>query len=150
MQPVEAEEQILHASSVAVDDIGLLIIGPSGCGKSSLCLQLMGLGAELVADDRVLLSKAGPRLLMSRPEALPSLIEARGLGLLRAPGNRTARLCWVVDLDAVEADRLPEARRIKLLGQEVPLLRRVDAPHFAPALIQLLKAGRHAPEWPSA
>ncbi|MEY8841920.1 HPr kinase/phosphorylase, partial [Cribrihabitans sp. XS_ASV171] len=123
MHPAEASEQILHASSVAVGEVGVLLIGASGCGKSSLSLQLMGLGAELVADDRVLLKREGRNVLLSRPEALPPLIEARGLGLLRAASIPTARLCWVVDLDAVETDRLPRARKIALLGREFPLLR---------------------------
>ncbi|MDX5349528.1 MAG: serine kinase, partial [Paracoccaceae bacterium] len=44
--------QIVHATSVAVDGRGLLILGPSGAGKSSLALRLIALGARLVADDR--------------------------------------------------------------------------------------------------
>ena len=36
----------------ASDGRGLLILGPSGAGKSALALQLIALGARLVADDR--------------------------------------------------------------------------------------------------
>ena len=43
----------LHASCIAVHGRGVLILGPSGAGKSSLALQLMALGADLVADDMI-------------------------------------------------------------------------------------------------
>ncbi|MEO1532556.1 MAG: serine kinase, partial [Pseudomonadota bacterium] len=44
----------LHASAVALGERGLLILGPSGAGKTRLALELVALGAELVADDRVI------------------------------------------------------------------------------------------------
>ena len=50
---------ILHATCVAVDGRGLLILGPSGSGKSALALQLIALGAQLVADDRTRVSRRG-------------------------------------------------------------------------------------------
>ena len=44
--------QILHASCVAWQGRGALILGRSGAGKSALALQLMAFGADLVSDDR--------------------------------------------------------------------------------------------------
>ena len=44
---------ILHASCVALAGRGLLIRGAPGSGKSTLALTLMGLGADLVGDDRI-------------------------------------------------------------------------------------------------
>ena len=41
----------MHATTVALRGRGLLILGPSGSGKSTLALQLMAVGARLVADD---------------------------------------------------------------------------------------------------
>ena len=53
----------IHAGAVGIGGRGLLILGPSGAGKSALALALMGLGARLVADDRVILRVEDGRLL---------------------------------------------------------------------------------------
>lgn len=58
-----ADRTILHASCVALDGRGLLILGPSGSGKSALALELMALGADLVADDRTEIEGQGPDLV---------------------------------------------------------------------------------------
>ena len=47
----------------------------------------------------------------------------------------------VVDLDQSQTARLPEQRSFEVVGQEIPLICRVDAPHFAPAILQILKSG---------
>ena len=47
---------ILHATAVAVAGRGLLIRGASGSGKSGLALEMMARGAQLVSDDRVIVS----------------------------------------------------------------------------------------------
>ena len=52
-------ETIVHASCVARDGRAVLIRGASGSGKSGLALQLMALGAGLVADDRTRLWREG-------------------------------------------------------------------------------------------
>ena len=57
-------------------------------------------------------------LLMSAPAALDGQIEARYLGLLRAPST-TAWVRFVVDLDQTETERLPHARETVIDG--VPL-----------------------------
>ena len=67
----------IHASAVALDGQGVLILGPSGAGKSALALQLIGLGAQLVGDDRIALDRVGGDVIASAPAALAGLIEAR-------------------------------------------------------------------------
>jgi HPr kinase/phosphorylase len=133
----------LHASAVAVEGRGVLITGPSGSGKSSLALELIGMGASLVADDGVLLSR-GPegRVIARAPAAIRGLIEARGVGLLRARAADDVPLALVVDLSQVESDRLPPERTTTLLGTELPLLHKVESPHFPAAIRQYLAAGR--------
>ena len=133
--------QSVHASCVAYEGKGLLILGASGCGKSTLALQFMALGCDLVADDRVILSVAHDSLIASCPQAITGLIEARGVGILNAVSAPAARVHIVVDLDKVEQDRLPQRRFITRLGQQIPLIHRVDGVHFVPAILQLLKAG---------
>ena len=60
-------ETIVHASCVTVQGRGVLITGASGSGKSALALSLMALGADLVADDRVILSLDRGRVMASAP-----------------------------------------------------------------------------------
>ena len=140
----------VHASCIALDGKALLIVGQSGSGKSALALQLMAFGADLVADDRVDLRLEGGQVMARTPQAIAGLIEARGIGLLRARHAGPVPLEYVVDLDETEAARLPEPREIRLLRQSFPLLRAAKAPHFAASLIQLLKMGRVETEWPNA
>ena len=135
----------LHASSVALGDRALLIRGRSGSGKSSLALALMARGAALVADDVTEISREGPNLRVQCPPAGRGLIEARGIGLLRpARLVDSAILSFVVDLDETETERLPFARQCDILGVSVDLVRRVDGPHFADALMCYLEGQRHA------
>ena len=132
----------LHASCVALDGRGLLILGPSGSGKSGLALSLMALGARLVADDRTHLRREGDSLIASCPDPLRGLIEARGIGLLHADPPDHARINLAIDLGQPEPDRLPHPRHISLIGRDIPLLHGQGTPNLAPALLQFLRAGR--------
>ncbi|WP_428547450.1 HPr kinase/phosphorylase [Profundibacter sp.] len=134
---------VVHASCVAVEGKGVLVIGPSGSGKSALCLQLMAMGATLVADDRTELISGDSGTLARAPETIDGLIEARGVGLLAAD-SCVARVMLVVDMEQVETDRLPPHRTYNLLGQKAPLLHKVEAAHFPAAILQYLKGGRSA------
>lgn len=135
---------VMHASCVAYGERAVLIKGPSGAGKSSLALQLMALGAVLVADDKTCLRKTEGGLLAMAPAALKGLIEARGVGILTAETCDTAIVRLIVDLEQVEVDRLPPRRSDNLLGQTLPVLHNVRAAHFAAAILQYLKGGRNA------
>jgi len=139
------EQEILHASCVAHKGRAVLILGRSGSGKSALALQLMALGATLVADDRTVVSRQGERLMASTPEHIKGLIEARGVGILKAEAAGPTPVALAVDLETVETARLPEARETEILGQSVPLLGAVSAPHFPAAILQMLACGRHSP-----
>ncbi|HMM09183.1 MAG TPA: HPr kinase/phosphatase C-terminal domain-containing protein [Paracoccus solventivorans] len=132
----------IHASAVAVEGRGLLILGPSGAGKSSLALALMAQGAQLVADDRVLLDARDGQLIAACPPPLAGRIEARGVGILSAAAAGPVPVAQVVDLGRAETMRLPPRRSITLLGIVLPLVLGPMGPHLAPALRQLLLAGR--------
>ncbi len=132
----------IHASAVAVEGRGLLILGPSGAGKSSLALALMAQGALLVADDRVLLDARDGRLIAACPPTLAGRIEARGVGILSAAAAGPVPVAQVVDLGRAETMRLPPRRSITLLGIALPLVLGPMGPHLAPALRQLLLGGR--------
>ncbi|PTW42429.1 HPr kinase/phosphorylase [Rhodovulum kholense] len=137
----DPETCILHASTVAYRGRAVLIRGASGSGKSALALQLMALGASLVADDRTVLTRGPEGLVASAPETIRGLIEARGVGLLRAETVAAAPVFLAIDLDADETERMPPPREVEILGVPLPLLRRVDRPYFPAAILQFLIAG---------
>jgi HPr kinase/phosphorylase len=134
--------EILHASCVAFGDRGVLILGPSGAGKSALALQLMALGAGLVADDRVHVSPRGGGLIASAPPGLPALIEARGIGLLHAPLLDAAWVRLAVDLSRAETERLPPQRRMIFHDVAVELVLGPVTGHFPAAIRHYVLSGR--------
>lgn len=135
----------LHATAVAVDGRGLLITGASGAGKSALAIALIGLGAKLISDDQTQVSREGGVVTLRCPTpALHGVIEARGVGLLRAEAIEAAPLILVVDLDRYESDRLPPRRNVSVLGATIDLVYGTDNPIFPVALMLHLRHGRHA------
>ncbi len=145
----DMESACVHATCVAVEGRGLLIVGASGSGKSSLALRMMALGADLVADDRVDLSRDEGAVIADAPQRIAGLIEARGIGLLRAAPCGPVALDYVLDMDQTQPARLPEPVTLQLLGHYVPLLFGAGVPNLAEALMQLLKMGRVDSEWTS-
>ncbi len=138
---MRADPQLIHGTAVAVEGAGLLITGASGAGKSSLAVQLIALGAGLIADDQVLVSKDADGVTLSRPAGLPEAIEARGLGLLAAPMVESVPLRAIVDLDLTETARLPAARHRRIAGVDVKLIANAPSPHFPSALLLYLRGG---------
>ena len=136
--------QIFHASCVAWQGHGALILGRSGAGKSALALQLMAFGADLVSDDRTELLAEADVLTARAPATIQGLIEARGVGLMRVPFVPKAEIALVIDLDQPEPNRLPPQREITLLGISRPLVLAVPQPHFPAAILCYLKGSRFA------
>jgi HPr kinase/phosphorylase len=126
---------------VALGQRALLILGRSGAGKSALALHLMALGATLVADDRTILTRHGDSIVATCPPAIHGMIEARGIGILRATSLDAAPVVAAVDLGQSEPDRLPKIRTTILLGIALPLLHKVETGYFPAALLQYLKEG---------
>lgn len=131
--------RILHATTVAWEDRAILILGRSGAGKSSLGLRLMAFGCSLVADDRTALQRDGDRLVATCPERLVGLIEARGIGILRAQSVARAWPVVAVDLDRTAEARLPPARFIEIEGIALPVIHKIDDACFPAAILQYVK-----------
>lgn len=112
-----------HATCIAFDGLGILIRGPSGSGKSDLALRAIAEGAQLVADDRVVLVRDGDHVIASAPSSLHGMIEIRGLGIMRVAAAAEAKIALVADLsDPASIDRLPDRRHCDLAGVSLPWL----------------------------
>lgn len=135
---------LLHASCVAIGGKAVLIMGGAGSGKSALALDLISRGATLVSDDQTQLHVKDNQLWASSAPNIRGLIEARGVGILNADFLDCAQVALCVDLDKIEAERLPGWHTISRLGVSLPLLFGVSSPHFAPAILQYLIHGRSA------
>lgn len=140
------DQTLIHASSVAFEGRGIAIIGPSGSGKSALALQLIAFGAELIADDQTQIHRQNGQLLASAPETIGGLIEARGVGLIRLPALSNIPLALIIDMQQEETNRLPERHEHSILGLRLLCLHKVAKPHFAAAIIALMKGYRSDPK----
>jgi HPr kinase/phosphorylase len=143
--PANVMPATVHASAVLVGARAVLIRGPSGAGKSRLTLELIEAArtghvrfAILVGDDRVHLESAGGRLLVRPAGALAGLIEVRGAGIRRLDYEPCAVVGLVVDLDAADAERLPEKTRIELEGIDLPRLAIAPGAAALPGVLALL------------
>lgn len=145
MKPLSRDRSsVLHATCVALDGAGLLILGPSGSGKSGLALQLMALGCHLISDDQTRLFLRDDILWAAAVPTLAGRIEARFIGILAAPHLPGARVALAVDLGRTETERLPVDRSIEHFGVSIPCLHRTDGAHFPAGLLLYLRAGRIA------
>lgn len=136
---------LVHATSVLLDGIGVLIRGPSGSGKSDLALRLIDGGAKLVADDQTVLEAQGGGISAHAPPSIAGKLEVRGLGIVGVPWVASARLGLVVDLvPPARIDRLPEAATLTLLGVILPRLDLSPFEASAPAKLRLAVATRNA------
>ncbi|UOA33245.1 HPr kinase/phosphorylase [Sulfitobacter sp. DSM 110093] len=124
----------LHASCVAIGGSGVLILGPSGAGKSALALQLIALGATLVADDRTDVIRRGDDVIASVPDNIRGLIEARNVAILRLEDHGPVPLALAVDLAHPEEQRLPEGHTHLIQGVTLPCFHKCDSAHFAAAI----------------
>ncbi len=135
MTPPPAPPGGIHGGAVAIGGRGVLVRGASGSGKSALLLSLLlsDLGTvRLVADDRVLLTAEGGRLIARPAEGLEGLIEVRGQGLLAWPTEPQVAIVLCVDLVAPgESARMPERAELETRIEGV-LLHRFALPGGQP------------------
>jgi HPr kinase/phosphorylase len=136
--------QNIHATCVAVHGKGLLIFGPSGAGKSALALQMIALGALLVADDRCDIWVQQDRLYARAPTEIAGLIEARGLGILRLPFCEQIQVQAAIDVSTSSQARLPQPSSLQLMKVAVEFLHFQPAPHFPSALMCYFMGSRSA------
>jgi HPr kinase/phosphorylase len=139
----DATAASVHASAVLVENRAVLIRGPSGAGKSHLAFDLIVAGrsgqippAVLVGDDRVHLEVSHGHLVVRPVRELAGLIEIRGLGIRRCEFAKEAIVGLVVDLCAMDAERLPPPAALltNIRGVRIPRIP-VGADHVPLALV---------------
>jgi HPr kinase/phosphorylase len=142
---------LLHATAIAIEGNGILLLGPSGSGKSDLALRMIDRGAVLVSDDAVPVDVSGALPLLTAAPNIEGKLEVRGVGICSVPHVVSAPLRLVVRLSN-EAERIP-APDLKetVCGFAVPLVR--IAPFEVSAAIKLKYALRSVVDadlWPVA
>jgi serine kinase of HPr protein (carbohydrate metabolism regulator) len=122
----------IHATAIVIGTRGLLFVGPSGSGKSKLAFACIatsrrrGSFAALIADDRVVITRAGDRLVASCPPSITGLLELRGSGIVQIETVASAVLDLAVTVISLpHSDRLPsDNERFDIAGMgDLPLLR---------------------------
>jgi len=116
-------QSLIHASCVAMDGRGVLLLGNSGCGKSDVALRLIDAGAVLVGDDQIGISNVNGTLVATPAPRLEGMIEARGVGILEIAFVRDIPLALAVKLvERTDIERMPEPVFFGCAGLELPLV----------------------------
>ena len=109
---------LIHATCVAINGKGILLLGKSGSGKSDLALRLCdqnGHGiasvakmASLVADDQVILRLMESKVMASAPASIAGKLEIRGLGIVLMPYLSEVQIKLIACLsNLINIERLP-------------------------------------------
>jgi hypothetical protein len=131
--------EALHAGAIATPDGAIAIAAATGGGKSTLLAALLGRGAELMADDVLVLEPRGSQTPLAHPGPPLMTLPATGISALGAmaplqtiasiederwiavPAHpEPSRLKALVVLDRLPASELPGAR-VSLARIESPL-----------------------------
>lgn len=122
----------VHGTAIVIGTTGLMFMGPSGSGKTAAALHCIGRARErglfsaLVADDQVLLSVAGTKIVARAPAAIAGFAEVRGAGIVSVETIPCAMLERVIrPIRPPFAERIaPEAEDYEFLpGHRLPVTR---------------------------
>lgn len=130
---------LVHASTVAIGGLGVMLLGASGAGKSDLALRLIDRGATLVSDDYTQLVRDGAVLRASASATIAGRIEVRGIGIVTLPHHDDVPVALAVELGA-ESERLPDPRTADFAGVAVPAVAIDPRPASAPIKVELALA----------
>lgn len=114
-----AASELLHATAVAINGEGVLLIGPSGSGKSDLALRMIDRGAVLISDDGVLVEAASPLPILRTAPNIAGMIEVRGVGIVKMPFADGVPLHLAVRLGE-QCERMPSSeQRMDIAGSAI-------------------------------
>ncbi len=144
-------DNVIHATAVAINGHGILLLAPSGAGKSDMALRLIDRGAILVSDDAVAVDTEGDMPVVKPAPNIKGKLEIRGIGICSMDSLDSAPLRMIVELSA-EVDRMPASTLKKeICGYMIPSIKLV--PFEISAAIKLEHALRSiidAGLWPVA
>lgn len=126
----------IHATTVAIEGRGVMIVGPSGAGKSDLALRLIDRGAKLVSDDYTECSVRDGVLMAVAPSTIAGKIEVRGIGIVDMPHAGATPVAMVVTL-AAGVDRLPEPATTHIAGIDLSALALIAFEASAPIKVEI-------------
>ena len=116
------ESKKFHATSVVLEENGIMILGKPGSGKSDLALRLIDNGATLVSDDLTICKKIGENIFLFSTEEIRGLLEVREIGIITVPYVEKVRLKMITELTNNDNERLPKPKSVKILGVRIPKL----------------------------
>lgn len=112
----------IHATTIAIGELGVMLIGPSGSGKSDLALRLIDRGARLVSDDYTEVRAVAGGLRATAPDTIAGKIEVRGIGIRAMPYIPDIAVALVIRLGGA-VERMPEASKsTEVAGIGLPLV----------------------------
>ena len=109
----------IHATSVVIEDSGVLIVGISGLGKSDLALRLIDSGATLISDDITICKKVDDSIFLFSPLQTRGLLEVREVGIMTVPYVDNIKLFLIVELVDHEIERLPSKKMGKFMNLNI-------------------------------
>ena len=109
----------IHATSVVIEDSGVLIVGYSGLGKSDLALRLIDSGATLISDDITICKKVDDSIFLFSPLQTRGLLEVREVGIMTVPYVDNIKLFLIVELVDHEIERLPSKKMGKFMNLNI-------------------------------
>ena len=109
----------IHATSVVIEDSGVLIVGNSGLGKSDLALRLIDSGATLISDDITICKKVDDSIFLFSPLQTRGLLEVREVGIMTVPYVDNIKLFLIVELVDHEIERLPSKKIGKFMNLNI-------------------------------
>ena len=114
-------ELYYNATSIVLDDIGILIEGAEKSGKSSLALSLIEEGAKLISDDLTFLSLKDKALYALPAQKMQGCLFIRELGILKIDQvqKEPVEVKALIRLNAKEPIFLEEEKKKNLFGVEV-------------------------------
>ncbi|MBR5129978.1 MAG: HPr kinase/phosphatase C-terminal domain-containing protein [Alphaproteobacteria bacterium] len=129
----------IYATSLIVNQKGVLITGQSGFGKSSLALELIDQGASLIADDVTFLSEKDGKLYASCDEKWHGCFEVRGLGIVKGiPAEPIAKIDYQIELIDEKVERMPcEIAEKTYCNVNIPVFKINKDEKYLPTLVKI-------------
>ena len=115
----------IHATCVAINQNGILILGVSGAGKSDMALRLIeNKNAFLVSDDRTDILCNENKIYAKAPDIIKGLLEVRGVGVVNVQCIDNCEVKLVVNLadNLAQIERMPVEKFYEINNVKIPMI----------------------------